>query len=471
MIDQIRESRERLGSRNRETKAITLEDLKQQNAQRLARDTENRRRRAIKKLSKQQQQLQQNPEAYGHRTPVRHYTSSHSVSSRTSSNGTHQSPSYHYAQEYQSQHKDAHKNHPRLQSPTSSSSHGYYKTPQKVAFSHGLTVQELKDMTRARLASESTKCTETTSYSSYDSFPSSLKIRRRTSHPSNRGEITSKPSNAPRFFQDLSCCSYHSIDVIDNASVSSFVSGISESHTHISDVSGRHRFMPTHVDLGRALSEDSSECSDYSTSFAPFEPTYKYSSPSGLRNLHEDRPLSADKGDLVAGFTAAQFFDTTLSESKMKSSTLSPSSGMSYNSHASYRESSAIVSASVHNTDQAGESCSIPQMRSPSRPGSGNGIIPNSVAESVLNASDFNNIDLNETFIPSSGPSGTVDHDYHPSTSNTDSCIDSQRDNVDMSQLVSKWSETLQLYDELQTESPPKNQNSSKHIYSHYDWK
>lgn len=437
--------------------------MKQQNAQRLARDTENRRRRAFKKLAKQQQQLQQNPEAYGYRTPVRHFTSSHSVSSRTSSNGTHQSPSYHYTQEYQSQHKDAPKNHPRLQSPTSSSSHGYYKTPQKVAFSHGLTVQELKDMTRARLASESTKCTETTSSSSYDSSPSSLKIRRRMSHSSNRAEITSKPLNEPRFFQDLSCCSHHSIDVIDNASVSSFVSGISESHTHVSDVSGRHRFTPTHVDLGRAMSEDSSECSDYSTNFAPFEPTYKYSSPSGLRNLHEDRPLSADKGDLVTRFTAAHFFDTSLSESKMNSSNLSLSSGLSYDCYSSNRESSASVAGSIYNTDQAGESCSIPQMGSQSRPSSGNGIIPNSVAESVLNASDFNNVNLNEAFISSSGSAHSVDHDYHPSASNTD--------NVDMSQLVSKWSETLQLYDEIQTESPPKNQNSSKHIYSHYDWK
>lgn len=507
MIDQLRENMDKSDSRNREPKAITLEDLKIQNSQRLARETENRRKRAMKKLAlKQQQQQDLNPfpESHGYRSSAKHHTPNHSVSSRSSSNSLHQ-------------HKgEAHKYYSNVHSP--SSSLGYHKAPQKAALPHALTVQELKEMTRARLASESTKCTETASYSSYDSssVTSSLNqsrrqivsshqpIRRRMNdtHRStesrphsnlahSQAEVASKRSNSSRFFQDFSCCSHHSIDAIDNTSVSSFVSGISESHTHVSDVSGRnHRMMSTHVDLGRAISEDVSDCSDYTFHYAPVEAAYKYASPSSLRNLHEDRPLSADKGGLVTSFTGEHFFGTRLSGSNQNSdfqsleikpshismslhgrfmadklrqsiqtsSTVSLSSGMSYDSHPFNRD----ISANIYNTDPVDECYLDPRMHSLNRPSSGNGDLPNSVAESVLGPSDLNT-DLYEAFTSSSGSSRLLNHDDNSTRNGL------QADNYDMSQLTLKWSETLKLYDELHTESPPQHRNNMKHTYGEYD--
>lgn len=518
--------------------------MKNQTAHRLALETENRRKRAMKKLAlKQQSHQPSQSETHAYRSPVKHHTPNQSVSSQSLSNSPHQSrnmthrsygretrtDSYPHSGEHPFHlNQDAHKTLNSIHSSTHASHSGYkhLKTPQKVALPHALTVQELKDMTRARLASESTKCTETASYSSYDSssVTSSLKQSRRQrvqskepirrtmndsqrsaeSHSKskvvhNRKEIGPNRSNASRFFQGFSCCSHYSVEMGDNGSVSSFVSGISESHTHVSDVSGRHRMMPTHIDLGRALSEDASDCSDYASHFAPFEATYKYSSPSGLRNLHEDRPLSADKGDLVTCFTGDHFFNPKLSGSNLNSdfaslkfipsespstvhdkimaenlrqsigtsSTLSFSSAMSSDSHAFNRDESP---ANNFHSVQTDDPYIHYPMTASSRPSSGNGILPNSVAESVLGPSDLND-NLLEQFNASAKPTNLFDYDEH-SSMNSNLWSSSQLNDGDVNEITSKWRDTLKLYDDLPMDSPLQNHRNLKHrTYRENDWK
>lgn len=367
---------------------------------------------------------------------------------------------------------------------SSLSSPGYKKVVHGSAPAHGLTIQELKEMTRARLASETSKYSDTRSYSSHD-FNDAHSLISSQSNPITRKSINlhepirrrlrSLESNLPsnsnldfrstRYYErgypgSISSSVFHDdglyIEAGDNGSVNSFMSGLSESVTHASDMSGRN----FHFD--RSVSEDFSECSDYFPPHHVTATTYKTkSSPFGLRNLHEDRPLSADPGGIDSLFSADNFFDPKYQYQNnldFSSFDVKPSSVLSskceHLTPESHRKSNST--SSTYSFDSAVSSSTFDNGERRIK------VLSNSVDGDVINPSD-------------SYERSTIQRrsTYFPPNNSTESklCCNNEGCGDDIDQLLSKINTDLNIFGGLGLEASTIPKNARTGASDIYDWK
>lgn len=340
-------------------KGITMEDLKQQTAERLAKQQESRQRKNSrhqqhKSKSSQSHASHESSQGHGHSTAAqpqpyvpatdhtcqRHssfesenssasiYSSEASVSNYSQSPS--QGPSSSYQGSAQHSHRSGHKQHDHVKGPNRNISKitspyvplKVQRVPAKLP-THGLTVQELKEMTRARLASEATEesgSVNTTPVaddaSLYElsrqrvySHEGSASVRQRIDSSESwrsapapnmgRSTFTKARSNSRLNVhqrQQPGLSSFYSADAADNVSVMSGYGGDSYMG---SDASGIFTTSSSR-DLGRSVSfpaASESTC-DYDVYTAvSFETgrarvaTAGLTSPA-LSNLMEDKPFS-----------------------------------------------------------------------------------------------------------------------------------------------------------------------------------
>jgi len=330
-------------------KGITMEDLKQQTAERLAKQQESRQRKNSrhqqhKSKSSQSHASHESLQGHGHSTAQpnpygpatdntcqRHssfesenssasiYSSEASVSNYSQSPS--QGPCSSFQGSAQHSHRSGHKQHDHVkgQSRNISKITSPYvplkvqKVPAKLP-THGLTVQELKEMTRARLASEATEesgsvnTTPVTRQRVY-SHEGAASVRQRIDSSESwrsapapnlgRNNFT-KPRSSSRLNvhqrQQPGLSSFYSADAADNVSVNSGYGGDSYMG---SDASGMFTTSSSR-DLGRSVSfpATSESASDYDMYTAvSFETgrarvtTAGLTSPT-LSNLMEDKPFT-----------------------------------------------------------------------------------------------------------------------------------------------------------------------------------
>lgn len=297
--------------------------------------------------------------------------------------------------------------------------------------SHGLTVQELKEMTRARLASEVTDETGSMSptgpnddeqhnrqrvYSheavrtdaarsridSSDSFrsapaayaPSSFRQRLYSEQSYNNPVVKSRSSSR---LNNTGISSFYSQDAGDSGSVNSFASGYGGDSHFGSDASGIYTTATSSSrDLGRSVSFPVGENVEESDQYSPFMASASFETGSrrlaanclpspALSNLLEDRPFSPEIGNSFsgegqrfdfAGFPASPAVHRGAFSDEVFS-VATPSTSQSYG-----------FSDSHFTNDNAPAPAPVPVLTGNfDRPGSRGAELPKSVAESVLGSS------------------------------------------------------------------------------------
>lgn len=379
---------------------------------------------------------------------------------------------------------------PHRDQPSNSTRHQQAASSNTNKLPHGLTVQELKEMTKARLAAEASEQSESVTsfdvseggggdtfasgtahnnhprqriYShdskndihrerqrldSADSFGSGSAAFQQSSKYQQRGRL-SAPQSRHMMAQPqdhhapLSSFSY-SNDAMDNASVNSLTSALGSESYFGSDTSGFYTATTANTrDLSRtrsyAIEENMSEEfeRDYKTKSVSFE-SYTLS-PTSLSHLFENRPLYPnDKAPATTpvknkSVSMFGFANDESPASRASASTRIISNAANENvqwtDHGRGRPSSPRAVPTIdHNTDKKLNLMPTKLTREISR----NGELPNSVAESVLGSSP-----------PSSSENADVFHDYKSSMGLV--CTDSTAVESEVKSYILPWSDRVEV--------------------------